>query len=286
MIDWPENLVDDIARRRAVIVVGSGVSKNSAGKVGKRPPTWSEFLKIAVNECPNRENHIRSAIKRGDYLTACEWLKHKLDEKWVTIIRREFVEPGYKAAEIHELIFKADVRFVITPNFDKIYDNYASQASEGTILIKNYNDADIGDVFRGNKRAIIKAHGSIDSPVDMVFTREDYARVRTTNPRIYNVLDALLMTHTFLFVGCGIDDPDFRLLLEKYSFEHKNAAPHYMTLCNPVHRDLEKTLRTTMNIKAIKYSKKNNHEELTDSFRKLNELVEFRRDELAKERGW
>lgn len=54
MIDWPERLVEDIARRRCVLFLGSGVSANSVNKEGERPKTWTEVLKNGVLKLPNR----------------------------------------------------------------------------------------------------------------------------------------------------------------------------------------------------------------------------------------
>lgn len=51
MINWPDRLVEQIARRRAVPYVGAGFSKASTTKDGKRPPLWGEFLIKAKNEC-------------------------------------------------------------------------------------------------------------------------------------------------------------------------------------------------------------------------------------------
>ena len=39
MIEWPENLVDIIARRQCVLFLGSGVSANSSNEEGKHPLT-------------------------------------------------------------------------------------------------------------------------------------------------------------------------------------------------------------------------------------------------------
>ena len=52
MINWPNQLVEDLARRRAVLFLGAGVSRNSlsANRL-KRPPEWSEFLRTALRSC-------------------------------------------------------------------------------------------------------------------------------------------------------------------------------------------------------------------------------------------
>jgi hypothetical protein len=91
VIDWPEQLVKDIARRRAIIMLGSGISKNSEGKQGKKPPTWREFLDEALAEVPPKSRHITYALKSGDYLSACEWIKDRMDEKWNPFLTGKFL---------------------------------------------------------------------------------------------------------------------------------------------------------------------------------------------------
>jgi hypothetical protein len=75
LIAWPEELVSDIARRRAIIYIGAGVSVNSVGNHGVRPPTWSGLLDKALSQISNPKQHIQSLLKQNDFLTACEVLK-------------------------------------------------------------------------------------------------------------------------------------------------------------------------------------------------------------------
>lgn len=44
MINWPDRLVEDLAKKRCVIFLGSGVSANSKNDEGQHPPTWANFL--------------------------------------------------------------------------------------------------------------------------------------------------------------------------------------------------------------------------------------------------
>ena len=48
MIEWPDLLIDAIARRRCVLFLGSGISANAKNIDGKKPPTWAEFLKTVM----------------------------------------------------------------------------------------------------------------------------------------------------------------------------------------------------------------------------------------------
>lgn len=209
MITWPDQLVSDLARRRAVVMIGSGVSRHSKGEGGLVPPTWGGFLSSALQLCNPKPKHIRRALERGHYLDACEWLKKALDERWTPLMMKSFLEPRFKPAEIHKHIYDLDCRIVLTPNFDKIYDNYASTMSEGTTLIKTHVDIDVVEYIRRGDRIVVKAHGSIDDQSNLIFTRTEYAKARTKYASFYRMFDAILMTNTVLMIGVGLDDPDF-----------------------------------------------------------------------------
>jgi hypothetical protein len=196
MINWPDQLIADIARRRAVLMIGSGVSRHSIGDTGVHPPTWRGFLEAALIRCHPAPKHIKNAIKRGQYLDACEWLKKYAEDDWVSILRSSFVDPKFQPAEIHKLLYQLDCRIVLTPNFDLIFDGYAKTESQQTILVKNYDDDDLIDGIRRNDRLVLKVHGSIDEPNKMIFTKSDYAAARTKYSSFYSLLDALIRLRT------------------------------------------------------------------------------------------
>lgn len=82
--DWPSHLVRDIARRRVVFVIGSGVSRHAMGADGvTKPPIWRRFLTDAAEKLGRKPDteHIFKAISDGDLLHACEWLKGRFDEE-------------------------------------------------------------------------------------------------------------------------------------------------------------------------------------------------------------
>jgi hypothetical protein len=58
MIEWPDNLVDAIARRKCVLFLGSGISANSCNDEGKHPATWESFLKdILIKRATKLHDH-------------------------------------------------------------------------------------------------------------------------------------------------------------------------------------------------------------------------------------
>jgi hypothetical protein len=252
---------------------------------GVRPPLWKPFLERALEQCDGQTRHIKQALKENDLLTACELVRNRLDENWARVLRQHFVEPRYRSNPLHDEIYKVDVRLVVTPNFDQIYDGLCARESEGTVVIKNYYDQDVADVCRGSVRAILKIHGTIDEPGRMIFTRREYAQARTEHSAFYRMLEALILTNTFLFIGCSVRDPDLQLLLENHAFTYPQNKPHYIAMPR-VHAELMELMRQNMNLKALTYSAKDEHKELLDSVSALAERVEDQRITIALENDW
>lgn len=288
MINWPSQLISDIARRRVVIFIGSGVSRNSEGQNGKRPPLWIDFLELGLARCGDAKirKEIKALIKKSDLLTACELIKNQLNHQWDDLLNSEFVTPHYLHARIHETIFKLDSRIVLTQNFDKIYDTYSATQSQGTILVKNYYDPDIAKAIRGNRRLVIKVHGTIDTPLQMVFTKSDYASARHNHAGFHCVLDSLLLTHTFLFLGCSLADPDIQMMLERHAHVHQYASPHYVVTPEKIHPVLAATIKRNMNLEMLSYNPASEHQELAASLESLSGAVDLQRQEIVKTLDW
>ncbi|WGI23647.1 SIR2 family protein [Halomonas alkaliantarctica] len=287
MIKWPKEVVSDISRRRCVIFLGSGISRNSVNTTGRRPKTWYQFLQSAITDI-NPKAHISKLLKDNDYLTACEVVKRQLGkEEFTRIVREEFLVPAYQPADIHKKIFSLDSRIVATPNFDKIYETYANSEANGSIVVKQHYDSDVMSSIRGSERIILKVHGTIDSPDKLIFTRAEYAEARTKYSSFYELLEALSLTHTFLFLGCGVNDPDIKLLLEDSLFKHNSSRSHVMLLPKKsLHNSVIEVIQDTMNLNIIQYSGANNHIELLESVTELVDLVEAEREELKINMNW
>lgn len=259
MINWPGNLIDMIARRKCILFLGAGISANSSNDQGKRPATWEQFLNdIVVKRVEKLHDHIRiiqQLIKEKDYLTACEIIVNEIGETdFGELAADEFRRPGYKSSEIHQLIYALDSRIVITPNIDKIYEQYAMNESNSTVVVKSYFEDDIAKYLRTNDYLIIRAHGYVDDTLKVIFTHKQYSEARNKYSSFYKLLDALILTHTFIFLGCGINDPDIKLTLENSNFLYPNCLPHYfITAENTYESDIEAVLRNNRNLEILKY---------------------------------
>lgn len=289
MIEWGDELVEAVARRRCVIVIGAGVSRNSVNGNGKRPATWEDFLNNCADEIEDDEC-IRSLLDKKDFLTACEVIKDKIThDGLIDKVQREYQREGYQTADIHRHVYNLDASIVATPNFDNIYETYARITSLGTVIVKDHTSADIANYLRGgDDRLILKTHGSADDPQNVIFTRKDYAEARTKYVLFYEILKSLALTHTFLFLGCGTDDPDIRMIFEDIQFAHNRMPFHYMTLPNDeVPSDVLRIISNSMRIKFCEYSPDNGHLELTESLADLVSKVEdYRVENLSQTLKW
>jgi hypothetical protein len=287
MIVWPKHLIRDIARRRSVLFLGAGISKHASSSSGRRPKDWLEFLQQGATKVSPRK-HISRLISRGDLLTACEIIKARMGkDDFHSFVTEEFLTPQFEAGKIHEDLFKLDSRIVATPNFDKIYDSHANHLGHGSVKVKRYYEDDVADAVRRFDPFILKIHGCIDEPGKMIFSRQDYAAARNRYANFYSILDALAITHTFIFLGCGVNDPDVRLILENYAFRFKESLSHFIVMSQRnLHEDEKAVIESSMNLKVLTYDAKNNHIELGTSIAELTSLVDTERQQLAASLGW
>lgn len=285
--DGWSRMVPDIAERRVVIVIGSGVSRHSSGSGGKRPPLWKEFLEQAIGECSDINDAdrdiIKDAISKGDYLHACEWLKKELDSRWTSFLRDMFQKPKYEISDLHKAIHALDSRIVFSLNFDDIYERYVRHEERGTCTIKNYYDDDVEEFLRGSGRYIVKVHGFLDSVSKLIFTQKDYSQARVENSKFYQAFDAALLNYTFIFIGCGISDPDINLILENQNFRYQAQTPHFFITSKGMSSYYKHSLRENRNLKVLEYDPiDDDHIGLVNALNLLNKEVEYRRYDVEK----
>lgn len=289
MLNWPIPLISEIARRRSVIFFGAGISMQCQNIHGQKPKGWSDLLSTAVDGLAGaeaRREEIRRLIRDREYLTACEVIRERMGEHpFHEFVRGELLTPNFQPAPIHDSLIQLGSRIYATPNFDKIFENRLSALPDNPVLVKNYYDDDIGVVAKGTTPVVLKVHGTIDAPDKLIFTRADYTRARNQYWRFYTVLESLSITHTFLFVGCGLSDPDLKLVLEDHAFTYRWTAPHYFVMRKrTVPASILPAIERNLNIKVLEYD--GDHSELKPALDNLVAAVNDRRKEIQLERTW
>lgn len=291
MIDWDSDLVDDLARRKSVLFVGAGVSRNATNDKGERPADWVTFLKnaaaVIATKAPDSAADIAACIANRDLLTACELVRKTLHpDRYKTLVLNEYSDKGFKPAEIHQHLLRIDSRYVVTTNFDRLYENAAHQF-DPTVIVKSYYDSDVADVLRRRQRVVLKMHGTVDFAERTIFTRSDYAKARVQHAQFYNVIEAMLITHTFVFLGASMTDPDMQMILENHAYRFPGGRPHFIVMpIGGVSPQILSVMESSMNLRSILYDPADNHRLLSDSLGGLVSLVEEARGELISTLDW
>jgi hypothetical protein len=275
-INWPDHLINDLKHKRTIVFYGSGVSAHAKTQETKKSlPTWENLLKAGLEKIGRTGvKHINQAIKAKDYLLACELLKRRLGADWEIFLEEKLGDHAYQPSKIHELIFRLDQRLVFTTTVNRVYNAYIAREAKNTILIKKFNDVDAYSFLRKADMFLLKLHGCISAPDHLIFTQTDYASARTQHSAFYEAIAAAFLSHTILFLGCGLNDPDVRLILENYRFGFKGLPAHYF-ISPKTHHDHEiQAYQESRNIKILQYNPRENHKFLIESLETLNTLIE------------
>lgn len=285
MINWPDSLIDELASRRCVIFIGSGASASAKKQIGETeisPPTWAGLLKILLEKSPEdaigSKQNAALLLKNQNYLDCAEIIRTtclpRADyNRWIT---QTF--SGYEATDVHKAVEILDQKVVITTNFDSLYENLCRQGQgrDGYSVIRYYDDGLVARM-RSPTRLIIKAHGCISEPEKTILTKSDFFNARSKHNGFFEALESVFLTHTILFIGYSVTDPEIQLILENNIITYPSANPHYATMSSGFHPSILAAFKNTNNIDVLEYSPENDHAELIESLNNLCDLVEERR---------
>ena len=276
----PDNLIEELAYRRCVLFLGAGVSATSESLVspGLHPLSWKNFIEKlrdnAAGLLPRDRRFVNGKIKQGDLLMALQVIYDHCDMgHYAKIINDSFANFG--PSEIHKIILNLDSKIVITTNFDKIYDKLCTN-DEYSIF--DYSETrSIVAKLKAPTNVIIKAHGSIDDVNGMIFTAKQYAENMAKFDDFYALLSALFLTHTVIFIGYSLNDPDIKLVLHSLKGMNNVLSPHYLLTLTGQPEPIKKYWRDVYNISVIEYGKK--YDELEGWLRGvLEQVIDLRRN--------
>lgn len=280
-MDWPNALIEELAARRCIIFLGTGVSAGCLSQDGtKKPPDWKTFLEELKGALPDTADKtiIDDLLFKEKYLDAAEIILCKISAAdFARIIRQLFVQPRYQPCHIHQNVLVIDPKIVITTNYDDIYDNYCrtGDAKDGYNVCKYYDSHLVNDL-RSLVRLIVKAHGCVSDAHKIILTRSQYFKERQQHGIFYNILDALFITNTLLFIGYSLSDPDIQLVLENANIAAPSAHKHYAVMPDNIPPDIEEAAAKAYNIHFLKFQS-GNYKELENALEELkNQVTQFR----------
>jgi hypothetical protein len=276
------DLVSDIANRRVVIFVGAGASKWAKPKNGNSFKDWNNFLEHAAQHAtPKIRKLVKERLIAKDFLIASELLKNSLAERWTEIIEAEFQQAA-DISRLHKAIISLNQRIIVTTNFDKLIENaWTSTNVNRYPKVISQIDQQVFKLFRDDESYLIKIHGTIDEPKNIVFDKTSFQRAAFSNRFYQNLVETLLLTHTFLFIGFSMDDPAVSLLVESHAYRYSDSRPHYAFVSGKPQPEIDSLSKNIRKLFILRYSSEHQHVALAEHIEKLAELGVQRKREIT-----
>ncbi|WP_243288763.1 SIR2 family protein [Geothrix terrae] len=255
-------LVEELAGRRAIIVIGSGVSAgcNSHIDTSKKMPTWKELLNAlsgAAHLTPEDKREYDELLLKDKFLEAAEIIESKMSSADISrVLSSLFISPKFIPSKWHQILTKFDLKIYITTNYDNLFETAISDAgSVDGFKFYSINENGLVSGLRSSSRLVIKAHGSLTSPdVKIILSKSGYFTAKKQFGTFYEILDALFLVNTVFFVGCGMSDPDFLLLMENSNIRVPHDCRHYALVPEGRHSAIREAMKFAYNLELIEYS--------------------------------
>ena len=270
----PASLVRYLRDRRCVLFCGSGLS------AWAKLPTWTALLREIVGELEqelqdtSNTEELNRLLDAGKLLEVADHCKEALGRRYNDILAQQLRGDKGPIPEPHKAIVQMPFAAVVTTNYDKLLER--SFAAVGSLpKTPTHRDVDaLGPLLFDGSFFILKAHGDIDRPDSMVLTTRDYQEIIHANPAFNSIFSAILLTKAVLFVGYSLNDPDFRLLLDRQLTVFRGNVPERFALMSGLGRVERDVLWRTAKIRVLPYDV-GKHEQVLDFLHALlSEVVQ------------
>lgn len=181
---------------KLVAFVGAGISANSG------IPLWKNII-----------DKIKDKISISDELTddlkIAQYYYNSREEKEYYDFLKSELEIDAIPNAIHDKLLELNPYHIITTNYDDLIEKQANQ--KGIFYDLVCKDNDLPYTPRG--RMIIKMHGDFKNR-NIVFKEDDYLSYKRNFTLIETYIKSLFSTHTILFVGYSLSDPDIQYIFQ------------------------------------------------------------------------
>ncbi|HKQ38210.1 MAG TPA: SIR2 family protein, partial [Verrucomicrobiae bacterium] len=278
----PQLLVQRLQQKRCVLFAGAGLS------AAANFPSWPQLLSELIDEVRAEKSvteELRKLLDRNQLLDVADACQRMIGAKG---FRRFMVRRfgGHHAVpEVHQKITELPLAGIVTTNYDKLFE----LAYRGELKVRTHADPQLTELPYdgppiGPRPFLLKAHGDVDRPENLVLTAEDYARQIHSNPQIKVAFNWIMFSHAILFVGYSLKDPDFTAWLQWYSRIFRPHSGRYalMSDVGPVEAE---QIRSAIGVEVLPYPK-DRHElvaEFIDALVKLGQPLAANLGEKATE---
>lgn len=237
-----------LKRGKLILVAGSGISITPPSSL----PNWDDLLKQFIDFCQKEvapvlppgddfldvladaekersKNPIRVAsVLKRKLLDKELTRKYRLNNSFLRWMTRVFApaRPNLN----HLAIVRTNYPFILTSNYDDLLSQGATEVGFPRLGGRafSYQEADqIAAAVYEEEPCIIHLHGRYEDAnlEQIVFTAEDYLRIKHDHKAFAVVVQSLLLRFSTLFVGYGASDPHLEDLLEELVHLFRGGDP-------------------------------------------------------------
>jgi hypothetical protein len=202
----PLLLREEFAAGRWLPVIGAGISANAITRGGKPLPTWTA-LGDAVRLYLPTGYGVDGPV---DALSTYEQMHGRpaLVDRVHEALMIDQAQPG----EVHKAFAKIPFDSVLTTNVDFLLE--AAWTANGWPFDPVVGEQRLTAKRRPRSTQLIKFHGDMHHPNELVLTEEDYDAFLARFPLLATYVASLLITRVPVLFGYSLDDPDFRAILQ------------------------------------------------------------------------
>jgi hypothetical protein len=198
-----EKLAAQARNGSLVLFLGAGVSK------GAGLPGWNTLLSQLASDLGFDAAELKQ-LERLDYLDRASILERRALSQGQDLGQRaaQAIKATRHYSLSHGLLATLPVQAMVTQNYDDLLEK-ASESAGRPVAVLPYQPCEDADC-----RWLLKMHGCVHHPEDIVLRREDFLRYGGTRAALRGIVQTLLITRTMLFVGFSLVDPNFHQVVD------------------------------------------------------------------------
>lgn len=205
---------------RAVLDYTAGMFLGAGTSMSAGYPSWKGLLKDVADELRLELHDLE------DLAAVAQWSIQKHNSKRTRISQAivDQITPEKPIPPALKVIARLPVRSVWTTNYDKLIERAFGEISRPYDLKATQAQLAMKGAVPGAVK-IYKMHGTIDDVKSLVIATEDYELYRQSRGAFLNLLEAQMMSSTFLFVGVSLTDPNIRHVLAAIRHSFPDVPP-------------------------------------------------------------
>jgi len=268
----PPPLRADFYAGRWLPMVGAGFSRNAQLPDGQQMPDWNELGRLLNTEMPDYTAH--GPI---DAISAYEeeYGRSRLVERLAELLALGHARPG----KAHDRLARVGFDLILTTNFDFLLEDAYNEARQYCTPL--LTEEQLPQRPLDGQVQLLKLHGDLNHPVQMVATEDDFDGFLARRPLIATFVANLFITRTPVFLGYSFEDADTRSIwtLIKDRLDHLRRKG-YALMVNPSPTEVARFERRGINVVALPSD--SYEEAFAQLFEELSESYTGRLGEFAR----